>query len=94
LDGEFVRVRTAILEEPDGRFRALFYAVERPTTNFSAMVYRIADVLGEWRAAERRLADIDPNSPEGRKLQHDIDVLRAQYQQIAKATDRRANGAS
>jgi PAS domain-containing protein len=32
-DGELVRIRTAILEEPDGRFRALFYPIERPTTN-------------------------------------------------------------
>lgn len=88
LDGELVRVRTAILEESDGRFRALFYPIERPTTNLSAKVYRIADVLDEWRAAERRLADIDPDSPAGRELQRDVDVLRAQYQQLVKAKER------
>jgi len=40
LDGELVRVRSAILEEADGRFRALFYPVERPTTKLSAKMYR------------------------------------------------------
>src|SRR5262245_5671172 len=36
LDGELVRVRTAIIEQGDGRYRALFYPVERPTTNVKA----------------------------------------------------------
>ena len=92
LDGELVRVRTAILEEPDGRFRALFYAIERPTTNLSAKTYRIGDVLTEWRAAERRLETIDPASPEGAALQRDVDVLRSQYQQLVKRASRRALG--
>ncbi|MEO5965653.1 MAG: hypothetical protein ABIR11_09335, partial [Candidatus Limnocylindrales bacterium] len=59
IDGELVRVRTAILAEPDGRYRALFYPVERPTTNLSSRVFRMADVLQEWRAVERRLVDLD-----------------------------------
>lgn len=84
LDGELVRVRTAILEEADGRFRALFYPIERPTTNLSAKVYRIGDVLSEWRAAERRLADVDPESEEGRSWQGDLDLLRSQYQLLVK----------
>jgi len=81
-DGELVRVRTAIMEEPDGRFRALFYPIERPTTNLAAKTYRIGDVLSEWRAAERRLADLDPESDEGRTVQGDVELLRAQYQQL------------
>jgi hypothetical protein len=90
LDGELVRVRTAIMEEPDGRFRALFYAIERPTTNLTAKVYRIGDVLSEWRAAERRLADLDPQSESGRQVQHDVDVLRAQYRQLVERASRAA----
>ena len=84
LDGELVRVRSAILEEADGRFRALFYPVERPTTKLSAKMYGIGDVLAEWRAVERRLADIDPASPEGAELQAEVDVLRSQYQALVK----------
>lgn len=82
LDGELVRVRTGIMAEPDGRFRALFYPIERPTTNLVAKTYRIGDVLAEWRTAERRLAELDPLSEEGRTVQADVDLLRAQYRQL------------
>lgn len=80
LDGELVRVRTAIVSEPDGTYRALFYPIERPTTNLTARTYTIAQVLGEWRAAERRLVSVEPQSEEGRRLEEEIEVLRAQYQ--------------
>ncbi len=89
-DGELVRIRTAILEEPDGRFRALFYTIERPTTNVAARVFRIGDVLSEWRAAERQLREVDPNSREGRDLQREVDLLREQYQQLVKGAGQRA----
>ena len=81
-DGELVRVRTAIIEQPDGRFRALFYPIQRPTTDLSSRIYRIGDVLGEWRAAERRLAELDPDSEEGRRVTAEIDLLRHQYQEL------------
>ena len=81
-DGELVRVRTAILEEGEGRLRALFYVLERPTTNLTARTYRISDVLSEWRSAERRLADVDPLSDDGRRLHNEVAVLRDQYQQM------------
>jgi PAS domain-containing protein len=84
LDGELVRVRSAIMEEPDGRFRALFYPIERPTTNLAAKTYRIGDVLSEWRAAERRLADIDPQSPEGAAIQAEVEILRSQYHELVR----------
>jgi PAS domain-containing protein len=79
IDGELVRVRTAILDEGDGTYRALFYVVERPTTDLAPRVYRIAQVLEEWRSAERRLVALDPESPAARQLQADIDLLRDQH---------------
>ena len=81
-DGELVRVRTAIIEQEDGRFRALFYPIQRPTTDLSARLYRIGDVLGEWRAAERRLAEVAPDSEEGRRVTAEIELLRHQYQEL------------
>lgn len=81
-DGELVRVRTAISGEPDGTYRALFYPVERPTTNLVPRLYRIADILAEWRSAERMLVDVDPDSDEGIRLAADIDLLRDQYQRL------------
>lgn len=83
-DGELVRVRTAILEEPDGRFRALFYPVERPTADLTARVYRVVDVLSEWRAAERRLAEVDPASEEGVALAAELALVRSQYQALVE----------
>jgi hypothetical protein len=83
-DGELVRVRTAIMEEPDGGFRALMYPIERPTTNLSAKTYRIAEVLAEWRAAERWLSAVDLDTDEGRTVQRDVELLRAQYQQLVR----------
>ena len=79
LDGELVRVRTAILDEGEGRYQALFYPIERPTTNLTPRVYRIAEVLAEWRSAERRLVELDPDSEEARQVQSDIDLLREQH---------------
>jgi hypothetical protein len=89
-DGELVRIRTAILEEPDGRFRALFYPVERPTTNLTAKVYRIGEVLAEWRAAERELSELDPTSEEGMALAADVELLRSQYRKLVKRAAERA----
>jgi PAS domain-containing protein len=89
LDGELVRVRTAILEEEDGRFRALFYPVERPTTDLTSKVYRISDVLAEWRAAERRLVALEPGSAEEERVRADIALLREQYQHMFRRNERR-----
>jgi PAS domain-containing protein len=80
LDGELIRVRTAIISEPGGGYRVLLYAVERPTTDLTPRIYRIADVLAEWRTAERRLVDIDPATDEGRRVAAEVDQLREQYQ--------------
>jgi hypothetical protein len=79
LDGELVRVRAAIIDTGDGRYRALFYPIERPTADLSARVFGIADVLSEWRRAERRLVELDPASDEARRLTEDIALLRDQH---------------
>ena len=82
LDGELVRVRTAIVPEPDGTYRALFYPVERPTANLVPRLFRIADILAEWRSAERRLVEVDAQSEEGAQLASEVELLREQYQQL------------
>jgi PAS domain-containing protein len=82
LDGELVRVRTAIIDQGDGSYRALFYVVERPTTNLRARVYRIADILAEWRSAERELIALDPDSDEAREVAEAIALLRQQHRTL------------
>ena len=86
LDGELIRVRTAIIPEDDGTYRVLLYPVERPTTNLEVRVYKIADVLAEWRTAERRLVEVAPETDEGRQLAADVELLRHQYQQLFHRT--------
>jgi PAS domain-containing protein len=81
LDGELVRARAAVL--PDGTdYRLLFYPVERPTTNRSAKVFTIADVLAEWRGAERRLVELDPASDEARRVNAEIELLRVAHERL------------
>lgn len=80
-DGELVRARTAILPEGDG-YRVVFHPIERPTANLSVRVYTISDVLAEWRQAERRLVSLAPDSEEAARVSEQIDLFRAQYQQM------------
>jgi PAS domain-containing protein len=93
LDGELVRARTAIIDQGEGLYRALFYVVERPTTDLSARIFRIADVLAEWRSAERELVALDPDSDEAHEIHETIDLLRAQHRTLFDATRRRHEGA-
>jgi PAS domain-containing protein len=93
LDGELVRVRTAILDQGDGTYRALFYPVERPTTDLTARVFRISQVLAEWRRAERRLVELDHNTNDAQRILEDIALLREQHQILFdEATRRRSSG--
>lgn len=93
FDGELIRVRTAILDEGDGRFRALVYLVERPTTDLSVRVYRIGEVLAEWRSAERQLVALDPDSDEARDVARHIELLREQHHLLfSRARERYLGG--
>jgi len=38
------------------------------------------DLLRQWRAAERDLAEVEPDTPAWDRLQHEIELLRASYQ--------------
>lgn len=84
LDGELLRVRTAIIPEAEGGYRVLVYPVERPTTDLTSRIYKIADVLAEWRVAERRLIEVDPETDEGQRVSAAVDLLREQYQMLFK----------
>ena len=83
LDGELVRARAAVLAD-GGDYRLLFYPVERPTTNRTTKVFTIADVLAEWRGAERRLVALDGDSVEARRLSGEIEVLRMTHERLFK----------
>lgn len=90
LDGELVRVRAAVIDEGDGRFRTLFYPIEHPTDALAPRLYRIAEVIAEWRSAERRLVEVDPASEEAERIRADIRLLREQHQVMFQQLDSRA----
>ena len=78
-DGRQVRVRYLIAQRPGGGFTVVLErgegAEEAPGT-----VFALGDVLSQWRAAERRLATISPDSPEWAEVSGEIARLRATYQ--------------
>lgn len=83
LDGSEIRVKFGITPIEDGRFVAMMEEVE---TKLEArtVVYTAGQVLAEWRAAERRLAEIPEGSAEWRAVSRDIDTFRARYQALFK----------
>jgi hypothetical protein len=82
-DGTTIRVSYAI-EADESAVRARIWPVDgspdAPTT-----LYTVGDVLREWRAAERELAELSPGTPEWARTLDEIVVLRRQYQEIFRA---------
>jgi PAS domain-containing protein len=76
LDGEVGRARTAVVPDPDGAYHLLILPLERPTTDLSTRVLTIAEVLAEWRGAERRLVTLDPESEDAKRVAEEIEGLR------------------
>ena len=81
LDGEKVRVKFAIARLDDGRYRAV---LERASgsTDSAPRVYTAGQVLTQWRAAERRLLELEPGHPEYDRIQADIESFRTRYQEM------------
>lgn len=50
-----------------------------------AASHAVAELLREWRAAERTLAGLDPGSDAWARLQDEIDSLRQRYQDAFNA---------
>jgi PAS domain-containing protein len=81
LDGSEVRVKFGITPTEDGRFVAIMEEVGS-ATDAPAVVYTAGQVLAEWRAAERRLAEIPAGSAEWRAVTRDIEIFRARYHSL------------
>lgn len=81
LDGAKVRIKFAIARLDDGRFRAV---LERAggSTESAPLVYTAGQVLAEWRAAERRLAELTPDDPDYARITADIESFRSRYQEM------------
>ncbi len=85
-DGAPIRVRFVVALRDDGRFLAVLDQVDPPRSESApTKLFTLGEVLGAWRAAERRLESIPPDAPEWAALQSELHQLRDQYQQLFEA---------
>jgi PAS domain S-box-containing protein len=82
-DGTTIRVSYAIEADESG-VRARIWPVDGPP-DAPTTLYTVGDVLREWRAAERELAELSSGTPEWARTVDEIAVLRRQYQEIFRA---------
>jgi PAS domain S-box-containing protein len=82
-DGTVIRVAYAIEMAESGARARLWQVAGSPHAPTS--LYTVGDVLREWRAAERVLAELAPGTPEWARTLDEIAVLRGQYQEIFRA---------
>ena len=89
-DGRRLRVEYLIDLRPDGTYVAHLKqaetALEQPTIFVSA-----GDVLAAWRATERRLETLSPESSEAKAAQSEIQFFRDEYQRLASPKARRGH---
>lgn len=83
-DGTRLRATFRVMPAADGRFRATFEPVSTPVDQPTEL-YTVGRVLAAWRAAERKLAEVTPDSDEGRALQARIGQLRADHRRLFEA---------
>lgn len=83
LDGTSIRVKFGITPIEDGRFLALLEPIAGPTQQPTTL-YTAGQVLAEWRAAERRMVEIPPDSAEWHDAQAEIETFRRRYQELFK----------
>ena len=83
LDGSTIRVKFGVTPIEDGRFVAIIEpiagATQQPTS-----IYTAGQVLAEWRAAERRMVEIQPDTAEWHDAQSEIENFRQRYQDVFK----------
>jgi PAS domain-containing protein len=82
-DGTLIRVAYAIETSGEG-LRARLWRVDGPPDAPSS-VFTVGDVLSEWRAAERELAELAPGTSEWARTMSEIDLLRGRYQELFRA---------
>jgi len=63
-------------------------AAMAPTTTIDETPRSVAIVLAEWREAERRLVDAEPDSAEAAEAEALVDALRSEYRRAYEAARR------
>lgn len=97
-EGSQPLIGTTGLKRADGSEIRVSYAIEATSAGFSARmrevkgtpqappsIFTVGAVLSEWRAAERTLAELHPDSEEWARTLSEIDMLRNQYQELFRS---------
>ena len=89
-DGAMIRVSYAIQATGSGfraRLRQVEGSPEAPPSMFS-----VGAVLGEWRAAERHLAELRPGSRDWARTRGEIEMLRDRYRELFRTARPQSGG--
>ena len=94
-DGSRPLIGTAGLRRADGSTVRVSYAIEPHRSGFRARlrqvegspesppsIFTVGGVLRQWRAAERKLAELVPGSPEHARTLGEIEMLRGRYHEL------------
>ena len=88
LDGSRVRVSFGLTRLHDGRFAAVARPVDSPPGD-ELKLFTVGEVLARWRAAERRLEALEPDSAAAQTIDRDIQRFRQAYhERFVSARDR------
>ncbi len=84
-DGERVHVRYVVRVRDDGKYvfgiRRLTGRAPSPDAVFASA----GQALAAWRAAERRLEELLPGSPDWERVQQEVASLRGEYRRLFQA---------
>lgn len=81
-DGRLIRVRYVISPMADGNYEVTLERSGEPVSE-PPRTFTLGKVLSTWRAPQRKLAALAPDSPEWLGVNHEIDHFRSEYPRVA-----------
>jgi hypothetical protein len=85
LDGRLVRIRYIIHVLPGPIYEVVIDRSREDVGAPARTFVSAGSVLSAWRAAERRLAEIDPHAPEWATAKRELDHFREEFQRVTRA---------
>jgi hypothetical protein len=92
LDGRLIRVRYLITPQADGTYEIILERSDESVAE-PPRAYTLGAVLSAWRAAERELLALVPDSPEWAAVQAEVEHFRNEYRRLARGARQRLDGA-
>ncbi len=82
LDGRLLRLRYLATPKADGTFEIQLEPTTESTSH-PARTFTVGAALAAWRAAERRLEELEPGKPEWQLAMTDLEQFKSEYQRLA-----------